>query len=194
MLRIETKIARLSRHATVKSGRPTETSDNASTIRPTSYGIENDILSSPGVGHAMSQFGIQIQNELEASRAYRRAAERHSVSSYLSGLHSAAGSALSGMSLAEISNLSVLSLPISYGELWNPQHYTIACEPHDPADSNTRALDPHKTPGVGMGTAREGPGDTWTVGVDVSRINSPPLSQSKSITRLVDSKSVLGFG
>ena len=180
MLRMETKIARLSRYATLRSGRPTETSDGASTTRPTSYGIENDILSSPGVGHTMSQFGIQIQNELEASRVYRRAAERHSISSYLSGLHSAAGSAFSGVSLAEISNLSVLSLPISYGELWNPQHYTIACEPHDPVDSSkTGALHPHKTPGVGMGTAREGPGDTWTVGVDVNRTNSPSLSRSK---------------
>ena len=180
MSRIETRIARLSRYATVKSGKPTETSDDASTIHPTSYGIEDDIWSSPCVSQAMSQFGIRIQNELEASRVYRRAAERHSVSSYLSGLHSAAGSALSGVSLADISNLSVLSLPVSYGELWNPQHYTIECEPHDPADSsNTRTLHPHKTPGVAIGAAREGPGDTWTVGVDVNRINSPSLSQSK---------------
>ena len=170
---IETKIARLSRYATSTSERPTGTSDGASTIRSTSYGIENDILSPPGVGHTMSQFGIQIQKELEASRVYRRTAQRHSISSYLSGLHSAAGSALSGVSLAEISNLSVLSLPISYGELWNPQHYTIAREPHDLADSsNTR-------PGVGMGMAREGPSDTWTVGLDVSRTNSPCLSQGK---------------
>ena len=180
MASIKKTIARLSRYATSTSGRPTDPSDDASTIRPASYNIENDILSSPGVGHTMSQFDIHIQKELEASRVYRRTAERHSMSSYLSGLHSAARSALSGVSLAEISILSVLPLPISYGELWNPQHYTTACEPHDPANSsNTRALYPLKTPDIGMGTARESPGDTRTVGVDVNRVNTPSLSQSK---------------
>ena len=142
---IETKIIGLSRYATSMSERPTNTSDGASAICPTSYGIENNISSPPGVGHTMSQFCIQIQTELEASRVYRRTAERHSMSSLPSGLHSAAWSALSGVSLAQISCLSVLSLPISYDELWNPQHYTIAREPHDPADSSdTSALYPHR--------------------------------------------------
>ena len=177
---IETRIAGLSRHAISTIERPTDRSDDASTIRPTSYVIENDHLSPPDVGQTMSQFCIQVQTELEASRVYRRTAKRHSISSFLSGLHSAAWSALSGVSLAEISILSVLPLPISYGELWNPQHYTTACEPHDPANSsNTRALYPLKTPDIGMGTARESPGDTRTVGVDVNRVNTPSLSQSK---------------
>ncbi len=177
---MKTKIARLSRYATSTSERPTDTSDGASTIRPTSYGIESDTLPPPGVGHTMSQFGIQIQKELEASRVYRRTAERHSISSFLSGLHSAAWSALSGVSLAEISYLSVLSLPISYDELWNPQHYTIARELHDPAySSNTSALYPPNTQGVGKGMAQEGPSDTWTVGVDMNRIDSPSLPDGK---------------
>ena len=191
---MERKIAGLSRHATSTSKRLTYTSNGASTIRPTSYDIENDVLSPPGVAHTMSQFCIQIQKELEASRAYRRTAERHSISSLLSGLHSAAWSALSGVSLADISGLSVLSLPVSYDELWNSQHYTIAREPHDPADSsNTSALYPLGPQGVATGMAREGPSDTWTVGVDVNRRNSPSVSHGKYITGVVDAELVHGF-
>ena len=177
---IETRIAGLSRHAISTIERPTETSDGASTSRPTSYFVENDHLSPPDIGHNMSQFCIETQTELEASRVYRRIAKRHSISSFLSGLHSAAWSALSGVSLAEISGLSVLSLPISYDELWNPQHYTIAREPHDQTDSsNTSALYPLNFQGVGMGTPWEGLSDTWTVGADVNRMNSPSLSPGK---------------
>ena len=84
------------------------------------------------------------------------------------------------MSLAEISNLSVLSLPISYHELWNPQHYTTAREPYDPADfSNTSAIYELDSQGVGMEIPWEGRSDTWTVGVDVNRMNSPSLSPGK---------------
>ncbi|KAK0515794.1 hypothetical protein JMJ35_001828 [Cladonia borealis] len=178
---IETKIAGLSRHATSTIEIPTDTSDGASTIRPTGYVIENDHSPPPDDGHIMTQFCIEIQTELEASRVYRRTAKRHSISSFPSGLHSAAWSALSGVSLAEISGLSVLSLPISYDELWNPQHYTSAREPHDPAESSdTSALYPLNTQGVGMGMAREGLSDAWTVGVDVNRINSPLLYDNSS--------------
>ena len=177
---MEMKIAGLSRHATSTIERPTDTSDGASTIRPTDYSIETDHSSPSDDGHAISQFCIQIQAELEASRVYRRTAQRHSISSFPSGFHSAAWSALSGVSLAEISNLSVLSLPISYRELWNPQHYTIAREPNEPAEpSSTRALHRSNTPGVGVRMVRDGPGDEWTVGVDLNRMNSSSLSQGE---------------
>ena len=177
---IETKVAGLSRYAASTVERPTDTSDDASMIRPNNDGIENDHLSPPELGYTMFQFCIQIQKELEASRVYRRTAKRHSFSSLPSGFHSAAWSALSGVSLAEISNLSVLSLPISYNELWNPQHYTTAREPYDPADlSNTSAMYELDTQGVGMEIPWEGRSDTWTVGVDVNRIKSPSLSSGK---------------
>ena len=159
---IETKIAGLSRHATSTIERPTDTSDSTSTIHPTSHSIENGYLYSPGVGHTLSQFGVQIQKELEASRVYRRSAKRHSTSSFLSGLHSAAWSALSGVSLAEISALSVLSLPISYHELWNPQHYKTAHKLYHAADSSsTSALYPLDTQGEADLMAREGLSDTY---------------------------------
>lgn len=171
---METKLARLSRHTTSTSKRPTSTSHRVSTVQPISRIAENDISSPSGFGHTMSQFGIQIQKELEASRVYRRTAARHSISSFLSGLNSGTGSALSGVSLAEISSLSALSLPISYDDLWNPQHYTIAHKSHEPADSsNTNALYPLNTQDVGIGTAQERPSDTWVVGADTNRLGSP---------------------
>lgn len=142
----------------------------------------------------MSQFGVGIQEELEASRVYKRTAGRHSRSSFLSGLNSAAGSALSGVSLAEISSLSVVSLPVSYDELWNSQHYTIARESHRPVNlSNTNALHSPNAQGVGMGTAQECPSDTLTFDVDTNRIESHSLSDGKKITRMVDTESVRGF-
>ena len=177
---MEMKIAGLSRHATSTIERPTDTSDGASTIRPTNYSIENDHSSPSDDGHAISQFCIQIQAELEASRVYRRTAQRHSISSFPSGFHSAAWSALSGVSLAEISNLSVLSLPISYNELWNPKHYTTAHEAHDPAYSSAAsAIYPLNTQGIGKGVVRVGSGSRWMVGIDMSRLYSPALTEGK---------------
>ena len=84
------------------------------------------------------------------------------------------------MSLAEISSLSVLSLPISYDDLWNPQHYAIARESHEPADySKTNALYPLNNHCVGIGMAQECPSDTWTVGADTNRMGSPSLLDGK---------------
>lgn len=174
---MEAKLARLSRYTTSTSERPTSTSHRISTFRPISRITENEVLSSSGFGHTISQFGVHIQKELEASRVYRRTAARRSISSFLSGLNSSTGSALSGVSLAEISSLSALSLPISYDDLWNPQHYTMAHEAHEPADSSkTNALYPLNTQGVGIGTAQECPSETWTVGVDTNRMGSPLLA------------------
>ena len=184
---METKLARLSRYTTSTSERPTSTSHRVSMVRPISRIAENEILSPPDFGHTMSQFGIPLQKELEASKVYRRTAARHSISSFLSGLNSATGSALSGVSLAEISSLSALSLPISYDDLWNPRHYTIARESHEPADfSNANALHPLSTQGVWIGATQECPSDTWTVGVDPNQMENPSLLDGKYITSEVD--------
>ena len=84
------------------------------------------------------------------------------------------------MSLAEISNLSVLSLPISYNELWNPKHYTTAHESHDPAYSSAAsAIYPLNTQGIGTGVVRVGSGSRWMGGIDMSRFNSPALTEGK---------------
>ena len=73
-------------------------------------------------------FGLdsKVEHDLFSSFVYLRARGRHSLSSLPST--SGAGSkqrwsCFSQLSLAEVSNLSVLSLPISCQELWSPQQY-----------------------------------------------------------------------
>lgn len=70
------------------------------------------------------QSNHMLESELYASRVYLRTAHRHSMACLNSRHDSVAGlSILSGISLAQISSLSVISLPVSSHELWNPRHY-----------------------------------------------------------------------
>ena len=70
------------------------------------------------------QFDPNLESELHASRVYMRTKHRHSMSSLTSTYDSVAGlSFLSGISLAQISSISVISLPIFSYELWNSQQY-----------------------------------------------------------------------
>ena len=70
------------------------------------------------------QFDPNLESELHASRVYMRTKHRHSMSSLISTYDSVAGlSFLLGISLAQISSISVISLPIFSYELWNPQQY-----------------------------------------------------------------------
>ena len=75
------------------------------------------------------QFGPNIELELSKSRPYLRTAHRHSTSSLPSGAESALGwSFFANVTLADISEIFVISLPISYDEIWNAEHYQ---PPHD---------------------------------------------------------------
>ena len=70
------------------------------------------------------QFDPDLESKLHVSRVYIPTEHRHSMSSLTSTNDSAAGlSFLSGISLAQISSISVISLPIFSYELWNPQQY-----------------------------------------------------------------------
>ena len=85
----------------------------------------------PAVFQQIVQFDPTLESELYASRVYSRNAHWHSVSSLYSTEKSATGlSFLSGISLAQISNLSVISLPIFCHELWNAQQYKIPGNSH----------------------------------------------------------------
>lgn len=65
-----------------------------------------------------------VENEFQQSRAYSRTLHRHSISSLPSSYNPASRwSTLSGISLAEVSNISVLSLPLSATEIWGSVHY-----------------------------------------------------------------------
>ena len=65
-----------------------------------------------------------VELKLQESRVYSRTLRRHSASSLPSCSTSTTGwSMLSGISLAQVSNISVLSLPLSAVELWGSRHY-----------------------------------------------------------------------
>jgi len=72
----------------------------------------------------MPSVNSDLDLELSNSRVYLRTCHRHSLSSLLSSSVSASGwSFLSGISLAQVSNISLLSLPLYPHEIWNYQHY-----------------------------------------------------------------------
>ncbi|KAI9772853.1 MAG: hypothetical protein M1840_008735 [Geoglossum simile] len=70
-----------------------------------------------------------FENDLFGTRVYKRGLLRNSaVSSASFEVHSQRWSILSGLSLSDISNISVLSLPLLAGELYNPVWYdTTQC-------------------------------------------------------------------
>ncbi|MCJ1438151.1 hypothetical protein MMC27_007538 [Xylographa pallens] len=101
-----------------------ETADDNETVRP--HNLEEGI-SQPvtPIMQAMT-IGFAFEHDLQASRVYARAALRNSsLSLPSSAVRSVGWSVLSGMSLAEISNISVFSLPIAREELYNSQDYEL---------------------------------------------------------------------
>ena len=102
------------------------TVDNALTIPP-----PNSQTSNPRQKTRLSYeapktaFGLagEVEYELSASRAYLRTAQRHSQSSLPSAADKFRWSILSGLRLTEVSDLSIISLPLSVDELWNPECY-----------------------------------------------------------------------
>ena len=65
-----------------------------------------------------------VELNLQMSRVYRRAMQHHALSSSSSTHSMGSGwSVLSGISLAQISSISVLSLPVSPSEIRNPEYY-----------------------------------------------------------------------
>ena len=77
--------------------------------------------------HQGSSFSFTFDQDLNNSRPYVRAMKRNSMWSIASSAaHTTSWSCLSGLSLAEISDISVIGLPISIQELWNGHHYITA--------------------------------------------------------------------
>ena len=85
-------------------------------------------------------FGFTFDQDLHNSRPYTRALKRNSVwSTNSSTVHTTGWSCLSGLSLTDVSEISVIGLPISPDELWNGYHYIFTdCDGGDVSDK-TRA-------------------------------------------------------
>ena len=111
--------------AATSSPRSPDITDTASTItiRPSDLYHQSML---PSIEH--SQFGLNpdLQYEIYNSRVYSRTWKRRSFSSIPSSIQSGVGwSFFSGLSLSQISTISVISLPVSLSELWNSQHYSV---------------------------------------------------------------------
>ena len=101
------------------------------TIRPSS--LESRDVSGMSTAHTIllddevPQFGFAFDNELSQSWVYRRIrgeSDRFSIAS--SAVRSASWSMLSGVSLSDVSNISVLALPISARDIAHGEHYEMA--------------------------------------------------------------------
>ena len=72
-------------------------------------------------------FSFSFDNDLNSSRAYTRAMRRSLIwSTRSSAIGTIGWSCLSGLSLADVSEISVINLPISPCELWNGKRYSTS--------------------------------------------------------------------
>lgn len=117
-----------SRYPTSESQSQLSMSDNASMVTikglAPSEGAAAEVASTPAFG-----LDPEVERGLFSSIVYLRADRRHSLSSLpsTSGAGSKYGwSFFSDFILTQISDLSVISLPISYQELWDPEKYRFS--------------------------------------------------------------------
>lgn len=126
--------------ASIKSSFGENDEDDASTILPPRTFVPDEGVKQTSV--STSQFDFLLESALHESRVYARLTHRHSASSFPLDAGSLTGmSFLSGISLAQVSNISVISLPIFHYEVLNPQNYTIKYEGSNKADNKTSKLD-----------------------------------------------------
>lgn len=108
------------RSTATKNGSDDE--DDVSTIRPKR--LASDLIpgSSETRGTGVRRF--TFENDLGQSKVYKRVKWRNSLGSLTSSDALSFGwSCLSDLSLADVSNISVVSLPIASNDLSNGQHY-----------------------------------------------------------------------
>lgn len=117
--------ARANKDATLSIPFLSGLTDTASeiTIKPSAVPYDQPI--SPSLENFHLGLDPDLQSEINSSRVYVRNRQRHSISSVSSSSQfDASWSVLSGLSVSQISTVSVITLPISLGELWNPLHYS----------------------------------------------------------------------
>jgi len=96
--------------------------DDASTIRPKKHATDPILRTSEPAVTAVKRY--TFEQDLRQSKVYSRARRRMSLDSLQSSAAPSFGwSCLSETSLANVSDVSVISLPISASEITNAQHY-----------------------------------------------------------------------
>lgn len=99
--------------------------------------------------HQTIKTGFAFEDDLRKSRPYTRVDSRDGkFSSKSSAVHSTGLSSLSGLSLADVPDLSVLNLVVSRSELWNRDHYERSQSafetPQEVSRSSSKPLLPSK--------------------------------------------------
>ena len=121
---VEEHTARSSRYAA--STHPTLANveiRSARSRRPRSFVIDDRQPSST----SFAQFDPLTESQLFHSKIYSRVRRRFSTVSFTSNTRSGPGmSFLSAISLGQLSTISLISLPVSCHELWNPQYYDVS--------------------------------------------------------------------
>ena len=125
---IETGITGTNRCTATATLMSSESSDGTSTISPLVRDTSDDLIAISR--KPKSQLDPSLESEMYKSRVYSHAFRRFSTLSLPSNTCSAAGmSFLSAISLGQVSNISVIELPIFYHEDWNTQSCRIPNHP-----------------------------------------------------------------
>ena len=134
-----------------------EDNESIVTIREPVTGFQNVSNRNP-----RSSFGYSFDKDLNASRPYTRAMGKHTTwSTTSSESHTVGWSCLSGLSLAEVSNISVINLSICPQDLWNGYHYSatsinldgFVLSKHDNNHSSSLTAQPAPTSGRRLETS-----------------------------------------
>jgi hypothetical protein len=95
--------------------------ENASTIQPGKQQKPASFINTD-----ISSLRFTFDQDLEASRVYNRAVDRHSMSSFEStALYTTAMSVFTKLSLSQVSNISFFALPVYSDDLANKQFYVF---------------------------------------------------------------------
>ena len=118
-----------------------------------------------------------FEDDLRASRPYTRVFRRqHRWSTNSSAFHTLDSSCLSGLSLADVSNISVMCLPLTMQQLWNPAHYAFATP--GPVPPIKDAPGPSAS-GVRRPIMLSAPQNAWRKSRLSSFLNLQPLHESR---------------
>ena len=114
-----------------------QATDDMENVQDTESFMTTGPVDPPTLESLTNAFGSAFNEVLFASRPYSRAMKRRPCLSESSSIVPSMGwSFLSGLSLADVSDVSMLSLPISAQEFWNGRHYSAT--PKRPDASHER--------------------------------------------------------
>ena len=102
-------------------------SDDANCLEITRAGLGSQAIISDSSDSRQPPFSFSFDDDLNNSRPYTKAMRRSLIWSPRSSAIGTIGwSCLSGLSLADVSEISVINLPVSPCELWNGERYSTS--------------------------------------------------------------------